>query len=161
MGFTVNAHYVNSGPKLVKVTMFVVRPGITTKHAGVLSFILTSISIPPTGQPYPVTGSCSIPEDVNVLWTGVHMHQRATQFVATSGATTLYQTSEWSEPRSMAFSPPLEVAANSKRRVDVYVRERHGRPARLRAIGADQRDVQLQRDLLIPSRIRAVPACNA
>ena len=117
MGFTVNAHYVNSGPTplqgIVKVTMFVARPGITTQHAGVLSFILTSISIPPTGQPHPVTGTCSIPQDVNVLWTGAHMHQRATQFVATSGATTLYQTSEWSEPPSMAFSPPLQLAANS------------------------------------------------
>ena len=117
MGFTVNAHYVNTGSTalqgLVKVTMFVARPGITTQHAGVLSFILTSISIPPTNQPYPVTGTCSIPTDVNVLWTGAHMHQRATQFIATSGSTTLYQTDQWSEPPSLAFSPPLALAANS------------------------------------------------
>jgi hypothetical protein len=117
MGFTVNAHYVNAGSTpiqgVVKVTMFVARPGVTTQHAGVLNFVLTSIAIPPTGQPYPVSGSCTIPQDVNVLWTGSHMHQRATHFVATSGATTLYQTTQWSEPPSQAFSPPLQLAANS------------------------------------------------
>jgi hypothetical protein len=117
MGFTVNAHYVNTGSVpiqgVVKVTMFVARPGVVTQHAGVLSFILTSITIPPTDQPFPVSGSCTIPQDVNVLWTGAHMHQRATQFVATSGSTTLYQTDQWSEPPTKTFSPPLQLAANS------------------------------------------------
>jgi len=95
-GFTLDAHYINSGSSpieaAVKVTLFVARPGLVTQHAGVLQFILTSISIPPTGQPVTVTGSCSVPQDVNLLSTGSHMHQRATHFVSTLGGTTLYQT---------------------------------------------------------------------
>jgi hypothetical protein len=116
-GFTMNAHYVNSGSTpiqaAVKVTMFVAKPGLTTQHAGVVSFILTSITIPPTGQPYPVSGTCAIPQDMNVIFAGSHMHQRATAFTATTGATTLYETTAWSDPPSKAFSPPLALAANS------------------------------------------------
>jgi hypothetical protein len=117
MGFTVDAHYVNTGATAlqgaVKITMFVARPGLVTQHAGVLSFILTSISIPATGQPVTATGTCPIGQAANVLWTGAHMHQRATHFIATSGATTLYETNIWSEPPSQTFSPPLQLAADS------------------------------------------------
>ena len=102
----------------VKVTMFVARPGLKTQHAGVLSFILTSIAIPPTGPPYPVSGSCSIPQDVNVIFAGSHVRRRATGFVATAGSTTLYETNAWSDPLSKAFSPPLALPANTNTNVD-------------------------------------------
>jgi hypothetical protein len=116
-GFTVDAHYVNAGSAplegIVKVTMFVARPGLVTQHAGALNFILTSISIPATGQPVTATGTCSLGQEANLLWAGAHMHKRATAFVATSGSTTLYQTNVWDEPPPKTFSPPLQLAADA------------------------------------------------
>jgi hypothetical protein len=117
MGFTANAHYVNTGSSsiegAVKVTMFVARPGVVTVHAGAVQFVLTNISIPPTGQPYTVTGSCPLPQDMTLLWASSHMHQRATHFIATSGGTTLFETTQWSDPPEQSFSPPLALAANA------------------------------------------------
>jgi hypothetical protein len=117
MGFTVNAHYVNTGATplqaSVKVTMYVGAPGKVTQHAGVLQFVLTSISIPPTGQPFDVSGSCPLTQDLNILWADSHMHQRATHFIATSGATKLFETTSWSDPPSQTFSPPLALSATA------------------------------------------------
>jgi hypothetical protein len=117
MGFSFNSHFINSSASAivanVKVTMYVARPGVVTQHAGSLMFVLMSISIPPTGQPATVSGSCNVSQDMNLISTGAHMHQRATHFVATSGNTTLYQTDVWSDPPMMPYSPPLLLKANS------------------------------------------------
>jgi hypothetical protein len=118
-GFTVNMHYVNAGAQaitgVVKVTMFVAQPGLVTQHAGVFQFVQTNFSIPPDGQPHAISASCSIPQgqDVNLLSTGAHMHQRATQFIATTGSTVLYQTDQWAEPPPKMYMPPLPLAAGS------------------------------------------------
>jgi hypothetical protein len=117
MGFTLNSHYVNPGSTpiqaAVQVTMFVAAPGVVTQHAGALQFVLVSLSIPPTGQPVTVTGSCTLPQDVNLLWTSAHMHRRATNFVATSGGRMLFQTDQWSDPPPARFSPPLLLKAGA------------------------------------------------
>jgi hypothetical protein len=117
MGFMLNAHYVNPGSTAiqaaVKVTMFVAAPGSVAQHAGVLQYILTSISIPPTGQPVTVTGTCAQMQDMNLLWTSSHMHQGATNFIATSGGTTLFQTAQWSDPPTATFSPPFLLKAGA------------------------------------------------
>jgi hypothetical protein len=114
MGFTVDAHYLNttSSPldAAVQITMFVARPGTVTQHAGALQYILTSLSVPATNAPYVVSGSCALTQDVNLLWTNSHMHQRATHFVATTGSTTLYETDSWSDPTPQTFSPPLALS---------------------------------------------------
>ena len=117
MGFTVNAHYVNTGPTTlqgqVTVTMFVARPGITTQHAGVLSFILTSIS-DPAQRP-------ALPRERDVLDS--HGRERALDgrphapgrdaVRRNVGLDHPVPDHQWSEPPSMAFSPPLQLAANS------------------------------------------------
>jgi hypothetical protein len=117
MGFTVDAHYLNPTTTdlqaAVQITMFVARPGAVTQHAGALQFILTSLSVPPTGMSYAVSGSCALPQDVTLLWANSHMHQRATHFVATTGSTTLYETNVWSDPMPQTFSPPLRLSANA------------------------------------------------
>jgi hypothetical protein len=117
-GFTVNMHYVNVGAQaitgVVKVTMFVAQPGVVTQHAGVFEFVQTNFSVPPDGQPHAISASCSGPsQDVNLIATGAHMHQRATQFIATAGSTTLYQTDQWAEPPPKVYMPPLLLPANS------------------------------------------------
>jgi hypothetical protein len=37
------------------------------------------------------------------------MHQRATQFVATEGTQTLYQTDSWNNPVPAVYTPPLQL----------------------------------------------------
>jgi hypothetical protein len=116
-GFTVNMHYLNTDTKditgVVKVTMFVARPGVVVNHAGVFQFVQTQFSIPSDGQPHTISASCNIPQNVNILSTSSHMHQRAQQFVATSGSTMLYETNAWSDPKAQVYSPPLQLSANS------------------------------------------------
>jgi hypothetical protein len=114
MGFTMNAHYVNTGTSPlqadVKVTMYVGAPGKVTQHAGVLQFILTSLSVPATGQPFDVSGSCPLSQDMNLIWASSHMHRRATHFIATAGNMTLFETTSWSDPPSQQFTPSLALA---------------------------------------------------
>jgi hypothetical protein len=117
MGFTVDAHYLNTTASeitgQVRVTLYVAQPGSVTQQAGVLSYILTTLSVPPTGMPYTVSGSCALAQDVNLLSANSHMHRQATEFVATSGGMTLFQTDVWSEPTPRTFSPPLALSAGS------------------------------------------------
>ncbi|HEX3769539.1 MAG TPA: hypothetical protein VHV30_01685 [Polyangiaceae bacterium] len=114
MGFTVQMHYVNTSPTPITgqatVTMHVARPDTITQHAGVLNYVQTQFSIPPDNQPHVISATCDLTQDVNILSTGAHMHQRAQSFVAASGATMLYQTDVWDDPPSKAFAPPLQLA---------------------------------------------------
>jgi hypothetical protein len=110
MGFHLNAHYINVGSTpiegKVQITMYVAKSGIVTQHAGVLYASQNGIKIPPTGQPVTSSATCNLPQDVNVLSSASHMHQRATDFVATSGGVLLYQSNDWDSPVPAVFSPP-------------------------------------------------------
>jgi hypothetical protein len=118
MGFALNIHYINAGSvpltAQVKVTMYVYKSGIVTNHAGMLFDNNVNLNVPPDGKPHVYTASCTLPQDVYVLASNSHMHSEATNFVATAGSETLYQTTEWSDPPQGIFSPPLHLAAGSK-----------------------------------------------
>jgi hypothetical protein len=116
-GFTMNSHYVNvtAAPidAEVTVTMFVAAPGVVTQHAGAYEGLLYTISIPPTGQPVKVGGSCTLPQDMNVIATAGHMHRRGSHFIATSGSTTLFETDQWSDSPPKQIAPPLLLKAGT------------------------------------------------
>jgi hypothetical protein len=111
MGFTMNSHYVNATAVPIQaevtVTMFVAAPGVVIQHAGGFEGLLVSISVPPTGRPVTVGGSCTLPRDMNVIATAGHMHRRGSHFIATSGSTKLFETDQWTESAPMQISPPL------------------------------------------------------
>jgi hypothetical protein len=113
MGFTMNSHYVNTSSVPIQarvvVTIFVAAPGVVTQYAGALDALLYSISIPPTGQPVTIGASCTIPQDMNVIAAAGHMHKRASHFIATSGGTTLFETTEWSGSPPGILSPPVQL----------------------------------------------------
>jgi hypothetical protein len=118
IGFVLNVHYINSGSKpiqgSVQITMSIAKPGIITQHAGVLFLNQISLSVPAGTQPYTATRSYKLPQDVYILTSGSHMHQRATNFVAsTSTGTTLFQTTQWAEPPPQAYSPPLHLTSGT------------------------------------------------
>jgi hypothetical protein len=117
MGFTMNLHYVNTTASPIQtaaaVTMFVAAPGVVTQHAGGFEGLLLSISVPPTGQPVTVGGTCTLPQDMNVIASASHMHRRGTHFIATTGKTTLVETDQWAESPPKEFTPPLPLKAGA------------------------------------------------
>jgi hypothetical protein len=117
IGFTMNSHYVNTTSKPIQasvvVTIFVAAPGVVTQHAGTFDALLYSISVPPTAQPVTVGSSCKLPQDMNLVAVAGHMHERASDFITTSGGTTLLETSEWSGSPPKLFSPPLPLKAGA------------------------------------------------
>jgi hypothetical protein len=118
-GFTLNVHYINASstaiPGQVSLTMYVAKPGIITQHAGVLFLNQISLSVPAmTTVAKPFSATAMLSQDVNILWSGSHMHQRASKFVATaSSGQTLFQTTQWSDPAPATYSPALHLASGT------------------------------------------------
>jgi hypothetical protein len=119
-GFMLNSHYTNPGATSltaqVSLTMYVAKPGIITQHAGILFLNQLNLVIPAstTASPYTSTSSYVLTQDMNILTTNGHMHQRATNFIATtSTGQTLYQTSQWDEAPNLNYSPPLLLKAGT------------------------------------------------
>jgi hypothetical protein len=54
-----------------------------------------------------------MPQDMNVIASNSHMHQRATDFVATSGSQQLYTTQSWTSPMLATYNPPLQLTNGS------------------------------------------------
>jgi hypothetical protein len=122
-GFQMMVHYINVGSDPiqghVKVVMSIAKPGIVTQHAGVIFLNNTDLRVPATTQPYTATKSYTLPQDVYILSTASHMHQRATSFVSSerqgdaSTGTTLFETTEWAEPPAKVYTPPLHLTAGT------------------------------------------------
>jgi hypothetical protein len=118
-GFQLMVHYLNttaaSLTSSVKLTMYIAKPGVVTNHAGVLYLDQISMTVASTCTTGCTSSrSYTLPQDVNVLWTGSHMHKYGTNFVATtSTGVTLVQTTQWAEPKATVFQPPLHLPAGT------------------------------------------------
>ena len=117
IGFRMNMHYLNTTATPIKaqdqITMYVAKSGVVTQHAGTIFFQQISIKVPATGQPYASTTSCNVTQDVNLLSADSHMHQRATEFLATANGQTLYHTTAWSDPTLQVYAPPIHLASGT------------------------------------------------
>ena len=117
MGFMMNAHFLNATAKdfqaTLTVTMHVAEPGSVKQYAGVVFMNNISLVIPPTNTPYQATSSCILPQDMYVLESTAHMHQRADSFVATTGGQTLYTTQSWSNAVPEKYTPPMQLKAGT------------------------------------------------
>ena len=117
MGFMLNAHFLNvtntDYQATLTVTLHLATPGSITQYAGVMFMNKVGISIPPTDQPTVATASCTVPYAINVMASASHMHNRATNFVATSGSQQLYTTQAWADPVPSVYSPPVALAKNA------------------------------------------------
>jgi hypothetical protein len=113
MGFMLNAHFVNAGATdyqaTLTVTLHVAAPGTVTNHVGDVFMNNLGINISASNMPQTASATCTLPQDMYVLGSGSHMHQRATEFVATDGTQTLYQTNSWNNPVPAVYSPPLHL----------------------------------------------------
>jgi hypothetical protein len=117
-GFRLQAHYLNTTQQpidaSVKVVFHLALPGTITDHASVLFFNNTDIYIPSGSTPVPQTKTCTVSQDINLIMATSHMHQHGISFTATSGGTTIFQTTQWSDPTPAMFAPPLVLKAGSQ-----------------------------------------------
>ncbi len=120
-GFTLNAHYVNTGSTdltgQVSLTMHVAKPGIVTQHAGVIFLNQALLTVPTTAtmaNPSVSTSNFTLPQDVNIMFSSSHMHKRATNFIAqASTGQTLFSTTQWAEPPPDTYTPPMHLTAGT------------------------------------------------
>src|SRR5262249_21612861 len=114
MGFMLNAHFLNVSAQdymaTLTVTLHVAPAGSVTQYAGVVFMNYASLVITPSSQPQTVGTTCTIPQDMNALGSGSHMHMRANHFTAVSNGQTLYETTAWSDPVPNIYNPPLQLA---------------------------------------------------
>jgi hypothetical protein len=117
MGFMLNAHFLNvtttDFQATLTVTLHIAAPGSITQYAGVMFMNNVGLQIPPNNQPTTVTATCTVPYAMNVMGSASHMHTRATDFVATSGAQQLYTTQAWADPVPAKYTPPIQLASGS------------------------------------------------
>jgi hypothetical protein len=118
-GLRLQAHYLNASPNpispTVEVTLHKAAAGTVQYHAGVYFYINTNINIPADGAPHSLSKTCNVQQDMNVILAGSHMHQHATNFVATTGAgQAIYSTTQWSDPTPSTFAPPMVWTAGTQ-----------------------------------------------
>jgi hypothetical protein len=116
MGFRVNAHYVNPSASAIKgtvtVTLHKAPAGSVQQHAGVVFMNQVALTVPPGVSTQ--TRTCTLPAGLNIMQTASHMHQRATNFVATTqDGTMLYQTDQWADPKPRLFTPPMALSKST------------------------------------------------
>src|SRR5580704_11243931 len=99
-GFNMMVHYLNTGTTTitshVALTMYVAKPNVVTQHAGVIFLNNAGISIA-ANSTQTATSTYTLPQDVSIMYSDAHMHNRANLFTATAGSQTLYTTTEWQE----------------------------------------------------------------
>lgn len=113
-GLRIQSHYLNTTNTAidakVQITLHQAAAGTVQNQAGVLFVVDPKFMIQPNSSAV-VMDDCTIPQDMNVLRANSHMHQHGTNFVATVGGSSVYQTTQWSEPKSAIFDPPMAFKA--------------------------------------------------
>ncbi len=154
MGFMLNAHFVNATASAFQATLtmtfHLALPGAVTQYAGVVFMNNVGITIPPGQTPVTVTRTVNMPQDMNVIESSSHMHQRATDFVATSGSQQLCDAVVV-QPDGRVLQPAAAAHERLARDVELHVRERHRADADVRRVGGDQRHVHLH-DAVLPGQ---------
>lgn len=117
-GFTLNVHFINPTPAPIQarvaLTMHIAKSGAVTEHAGPIFLNLAGLIVPPTNQPSTSSSSFTLPQDVHLMLATSHMHKRATHFISKTGdGQTLFETTQWADPKPAIFATPLSLAAGS------------------------------------------------
>jgi hypothetical protein len=115
-GFQMMAHYLNTTAQdltaHVTLTMDVAKSGAVTQHAGVMYLNNLGVSAPPGVSNS--EDSFTLPQAVNVMSSGSHMHSGGTNFWAkASSGETLFTTTQWSEPKAETYSPPMVLQSGT------------------------------------------------
>jgi hypothetical protein len=116
-GFRVQVHFLNATPSPVEVgatvAMTRVPDASVRDHAAILFFSNLSIDVPAGRSGVVAQKSCTLPFAVNLIQATGHMHQHGRDFLASAGATTIFNSSAWSDVAPALFDPPLALPAGS------------------------------------------------
>jgi len=116
-GFRVQAHYLNATPAplevAVTVTLSRIESAAVRDHAAVLFFSNGAIDVPAGASGVVAQKSCTLPFAVNLVQATGHMHAHGRAFTATSGGTTLFSSTSYSDVAPALFDPPLALPAGS------------------------------------------------
>jgi len=111
-GIRLQSHYLNTtGQPIeahVSATLHLAEPGTVTDHAGVLFVVEPKIFILPNSTAT-VSHDCNLPFDMKLIKAASHMHQHGTHFTATIAGDTVFETTQWDEPKPVLFDPAKAV----------------------------------------------------
>jgi hypothetical protein len=115
-GLRLNVHLINTdtAPKdaFISFKVRVVDPaGLDQRVASI--FLNQATVRVPTGMSTQ-TKSYAIPQEIWLMDTASHMHKRGIHFVAKAGTQTIYDGTEWAEPKPQTFDPPLHLASGTQ-----------------------------------------------
>jgi hypothetical protein len=119
-GIRLNAHYLNATNGVIHANVTVMLDYVDVNQVTYIAAQVylndSKIQIPP-GQGS-AGGTMALPASVSgvkLLSAQSHMHRRGTGFLATlEDGSTLYQTTQWSEPPMTKFDPPMALADGAK-----------------------------------------------
>jgi hypothetical protein len=105
----INVHYLNSGSlpinAQVSIKIQAYKPGVVKTHVGSLFLNQVNMSVPYsatptlTAQTWPGNPGAASPDgSYTIMSSWSHMHQWATNFVATTNGQTLYSETNWDSP---------------------------------------------------------------
>jgi hypothetical protein len=111
-----NVHLINTdaNPKdaFVKFTVHYVDPATLDYRAAAIFLNQVGVRVPP-GQSTQ-SRSYTLSEDVSLIGAGSHMHKQGTHFVAqTNTGETIYDGTDWQEPKPKLYAPPLNLTAGT------------------------------------------------
>jgi hypothetical protein len=110
-GFRAQSHYINATRVPVKgkveITLYTAPPGSKRTHAGVFFLSDELFLIPPLSGPTTVSMRCKAPADIYLIGGASHMHKHGIRFTAKTQDRTIYETTEWADPPSIAFKPEV------------------------------------------------------
>jgi hypothetical protein len=113
-GFLVQIHYLNAtdGPLTVSNSLAFTRmAGRADAVMAPLMFENRNLAIPPGGAT--LARSCTLPDDVELVWLASHMHQRGAAFRAAIGPEEIYASAQ-PEGRTAIFDPVRPVTAGAQ-----------------------------------------------
>ena len=117
-GLRLASHYLNTTPNEitaeVRLTIHKARPGTVTAHAGVYFFLNPNIFLKPSPDPQQVTQTCTLKQDMTVLYALGHMHRHATNMTATVDGMPLYATDSWDNSPFQPLMPSVALKAGQK-----------------------------------------------
>jgi len=116
-GIRIQAHYFNTTDAPIEgrviVELHTSTAGNFTLSSGIF-FNNLGINVPANSMGT-AERTCTLPQDIELMNTISHMHQYGTRFTATTGdGTVLYETTDWSEPETREFDPPLHLPAGTE-----------------------------------------------
>ena len=116
-GLRLMVHLLNTGssPRDASITVQLRYgdPSLLQQRAATLFLINSQINVPPGKSQ--ATATYTLPTDIWLLGAASHMHSRGIDFVATADTgDTLYQGTDWAEPRPKIFQPALPLKSGTK-----------------------------------------------